>query len=63
MQFYDTLTLLIHTHLNPIQAHLNALQAIPRNLQLMYLHAFQSEVWNKAATHRSVYVSYIHVYI
>ncbi|CAM9509268.1 unnamed protein product [Discosporangium mesarthrocarpum] len=32
--------------------HLAALLAIPKNLQMMYLHAFQSLLWNLAATHR-----------
>ncbi|CAG9463675.1 unnamed protein product [Pedinophyceae sp. YPF-701] len=33
-------------------AKLSALQAIPRHLRMMYMHALQSYFWNKAATHR-----------
>lgn len=32
--------------------HAAALSAIPRTLRLMYVHAFQSYLWNAAASHR-----------
>ena len=35
------------------KAHAAALQQLPRNLRLMYVHAFQSYLWNAAATHRA----------
>lgn len=33
-------------------SYLSALQAIPRTLRSMYMHAWQSSVWNKAASER-----------
>jgi tRNA pseudouridine13 synthase len=33
-------------------AFCNALQQIPRSLRSMYVHAYQSFLWNAAATHR-----------
>ena len=32
--------------------HVGALMAVPRNLRTMYIHAFQSFLWNAAASHR-----------
>jgi tRNA pseudouridine13 synthase len=40
-----------HLHRQPTD-HAGAIATIPRNLKLMYVHAYQSMVWNFAATKR-----------
>jgi tRNA pseudouridine13 synthase len=40
-----------HLHRHPTD-HAGAIALIPRNLKLMYVHAYQSMVWNFAATKR-----------
>ncbi|CAM9532147.1 unnamed protein product, partial [Choristocarpus tenellus] len=51
--FMDTEKLMMETLVSAgANSHLTALRAIPKNLQLMYLHAFQSLLWNLVATWR-----------
>lgn len=33
-------------------SYCNALQHIPQNMRSMYVHAYQSYLWNAAASHR-----------